>query len=280
MRILSIQSRVASGYAGNSAAAFALQRLGHEVVAVDTVHFAHHTGHGPARGPAHSVAELTEVLDGLEDIGVLAGADGVLSGYVGDPAVGAVVLDAVARVRAVNPSAAWTCDPVMGDEGRGFFVRDGIPGWFRDEAVPLADVVTPNHFELGHLTGQPVGTLEQVLDAVEVLRGRGPRIVLVTSVLHADLEPGRIANVVVADAGAWLVTTPLLDVATAGTGDLTAALFTAHLADGPATALVRTVASVHAVLEATPPGAKEIALVAAQQAIAVPPDGLAAERLR
>jgi pyridoxine kinase len=135
VRILSIQSRVASGHAGNSAAAFPLQRLGHEVVAVDTVHFAHHTGHGPARGPAHSAADLTDVLDGLDGIGVLARVDAVLSGYVGDPAVGAVVLDAVARVRQANPAATWTCDPVMGDEGCGFFVRDGVPEWFRDEAV-------------------------------------------------------------------------------------------------------------------------------------------------
>jgi pyridoxine kinase len=141
-------------------------------------------------------------------------------------------------------------------------------------------VLTPNHFELAHLSGRAVGTLAQVVEAADALRESGPRTVLVTSVLHADLTPGRIATVVVADAGAWLVTTPLLDVATAGTGDLTAALFTAHLPDGPEAALVRTVSSVHAVLEATPPGAKEIALVAAQDAVAVPPEGLVAERLR
>ena len=280
MRILSIQSRVAFGYAGNSAAVFPLQRLGHEVVAVDTVHFAHHTGHGPARGPLHTPAEVTEVLDGLEAVGVLGGVDAVLTGYVGDPASGAVVLDAVARVRAASPHATWTCDPVMGDYGRGMFVRTGIPEWFRDEVVPHTDVLTPNHYELGFLAGRPVDTLAQVRDAVDVLRERGPRTVLVTSVLHDALPAGTVATLVVADEGAWVVSTPLLDVTTAGTGDLTAALFTAHLPAGPEAALVRTVASVHAVLAATQPGAKEIALLAAQDAIASPPDGLLAERLR
>lgn len=280
MRILSIQSSVASGHAGNSAAVFPLQRLGHDVVAVHTVHFAHHTGHGPPRGPAHSPAELTEVVDGLDALGVLGSVDAVLSGYLGDPATGAVVLDAVARVRAANPEATYCCDPVMGDEGRGFFVRPGIPEWFRDVVLPHADVLTPNHFELAFLAGRAVARLEDVLDAADDLRSRGPAVVLVTSVRHPAIPEDQLATVVVTDDGAWEVVTPLLPVHTAGTGDLTAALFTAHLPAGSDVALERTVNSVYAVLAATEPGSKEIALVAAQEALASPPPDFGVRRLR
>jgi pyridoxine kinase len=279
VRVLSIQSSVAYGHAGNSAAVFPLQRLGHDVVAVHTVHFSNHTGYGATRGPLHTPAEVRSVLEGIAERGVLPSVDAVLSGYLGDAEMGAVVLSAVAAVKAANPSALYCCDPVMGDVG-GFYVRPGIPEYFRDQVVPHADVLTPNHFELGFLTGLPVDTMPAVLEAADTLRARGPRVVLVTSVLHAGLEDAQVSTVVVADEGAWEVTTPLLPIATAGTGDLTAALFLAHLTAGPAVALERTVSSVYAVLSATAPGAKEIALIAAQDAIASPPPGLVARRLR
>ncbi len=280
MRILSIQSSVAFGHAGNSAAVFPLQRLGHDVVAVHTVHFSNHTGYGATRGPLHSPAEVASVLEGVAERGVLPSVDAVLSGYLGDAAMGEVVLSAVASVKAANPDAVYCCDPVMGDLGRGFFVRAGIPEYFRDEVVPHADVLTPNHFELGFLTGLPVDTMPLVLAAADALRARGPRVVLVTSVLHSELDASRVSTVVVADEGAWEVTTPLLPISTAGTGDLTASLFLAHLRDGLPVALERTVSSVYAVLAATPPGSMEIALIATQDAIASPPAGLTARRLR
>jgi pyridoxine kinase len=280
VRILSIQSSVAYGHAGNSAALFPLQRLGHDVVAVHTVHFSNHTGYGATRGPLHSPAEVADVVLGVTERGVLPSVDAVLSGYLGDPTMGEVVLGAVASVKAANPEATYCCDPVMGDIGRGFFVRPGIPEFFRDEVLPHADVLTPNHFELSFLAGRPVETLAIALDAADELRSRGPRVVLVTSVLHEDLPADSVATLVVAPEGAWEVTTPLLPIATAGTGDLTAALFLAHLPAGPAVALERTVSSVFAVLSATEPGAQEIALIAAQDAIASPPNGLVARRLR
>lgn len=271
MRILSIQSSVAYGHAGNSAAVFPLQRLGHDVVAVHTVHFSNHTGYGATRGPLHTPAEVAAVLEGVAERGVLPTVDAVLTGYLGDPAMGAVVLAGVDAVKAANPAALYCCDPVMGDVGRGFFVRDGIPEYFRDQVVPHADVLTPNHFELAFLTGLPTSTLDEVVAAAHALRERGPSVVLVTSVLHPGIPAEHLDTVVVTADGAWAVTTPLLPIATAGTGDLTAALFLAHLSSGPPAALERTVASVYAVLAATPPGSMEIALVAAQDALVDPP---------
>ena len=283
MKILSIQSSVAYGHVGNSAAVFPLQRLGHEVLPVNTVHFSNHTGYGAWRGPLLAPGDVAEVIAGIGDRGVLGDVDAVLSGYQGDPAVGAVILDAVASVKAANPDAVYCCDPVMGDVGRGMFVRPGIPEFMRDTVVPAADVLTPNHFELDFLAGTTSTTLDEVLAAVDVVRDRGPRDVLVTSVLHTGSPADTLDVVAVSDAGAWVVTTPHLPITPNGCGDLTAALYLAHLhsTGSPRQALERTTASVFAVLETTlAAGTREIQLVASQEAIAHPAARFEARPLR
>ncbi|MFE9692262.1 pyridoxal kinase PdxY [Micromonospora sp. NPDC005806] len=283
MQILSIQSSVAYGHVGNSAAAFPLQRLGHEIWPVLTVHFSNHTGYGAWRGPLLAPADVADVIAGIEDREVLGSANAVLSGYQGDPAMGAVILDAVDRVKAANPHAVYCCDPVMGDVGRGMFVRPGIPEYMRDTVVPRADIVTPNQFELEFLAGRATNSPEELLAAVDVVRAMGPRHVLVTSVLHGDVPEGSLEVVAVSDEGAWAVTTPLLPISPNGGGDVTAALYLAHLltTNSPATALERTTNSIFAVLEATlAAGTRELQLVAAQDAIAEPPARFAARRLR
>ncbi|MER5454673.1 MULTISPECIES: pyridoxal kinase PdxY [unclassified Micromonospora] len=283
MKILSIQSSVAYGHVGNSAAVFPLQRLGHEVWPVLTVHFSNHTGYGAWRGPLLAPADVAEVIAGIADRGVLGDADAILSGYQGDPAMGAVILDAVTLVKTANPDAVYCCDPVMGDVGRGMFVRPGIPEYLRDVVVPRADIVTPNQFELEFLAGRSTHSLDDVLAAVDVVRATGPRHVLVTSVLHGDAPPDSLEVVAVSDEGAWAVTTPLLPISPNGGGDVTAALYLAHLRStgSPATALERTTASIFAVLEATlAAGTRELQLVAAQEAIADPPARFPARRLR
>ncbi len=272
MRILSIQSHVAYGHAGNSAAVFPLQRLGHDVYPVLTVTFSNHTGYGATRGPLIAPDDVREVINGVEDRGAFPTIDAVLSGYQGAEAVGEVVLDAVARVKAANPAAVYCCDPVMGDVGRGFFVRAGIPEYLRDHVVPAADIVTPNQFELEFLTGRPVTTLADVVAAAEQLHRMGPPTVLVTSVLTADTPDGEIQMLCSAPEGTWLVSTPLLPMTVRGGGDVTAAVFLAHtLTDGPQAALSRTAATMYAVLAAThEAGLEEMALVAQQDAIANP----------
>ncbi|MEU6024286.1 pyridoxal kinase PdxY [Micromonospora sp. NPDC047134] len=283
MKILSIQSSVAYGYVGNSAAVFPLQRLGHEVWPVLTVHFSNHTGYGAWRGPLLAPADVAEVIAGIADRGVLGDADAVLSGYLGDPAMGSVILDAVSLVKTANPDAVYCCDPVMGDVGRGMFVRPGIPEYLRDVVVPRADIVTPNHFELEFLAGRPTESMDDVLAAVDVVRATGPRHVLVTSVLHSAVPEGSLEVVAVSDEGAWAVTTPLLPIYPNGGGDVTAALYLAHLrtSGSPAVALERTTASIFTVLEATmAAGTRELQLIVAQEAIADPPTRFPARRLR
>lgn len=283
MELLSIQSSVAFGHVGNSAAVFPLQRLGIEAWAVNTVHFSNHTGYGEWRGPLLSADDLREVVRGVEERGALARVAAVLSGYQGGEEVGQVVLDTVARARELKPGTLYCCDPVMGDVGRGMFVRPGIPELMRDRVVPQADVITPNHFELDFLAGTTTRTVPALLDAVDAVRRAGPRTVLVTSVLVDETPDSTVDLVAVDDDGAWAVRTPLLPIAPNGCGDVTAAVFLAHLlrSGSVRTALERVTSTVFGILEATiAAGTREIQLVAAQDVIADPPARFEARRLR
>ncbi|GGR24571.1 pyridoxal kinase PdxY [Agromyces mediolanus] len=273
MKILSIQSAVAYGHVGNSAAVFPLQRIGVEVLPVYTVNFSNHTGYGAWRGPLIAPDDVREVITGIEDRGVLPQIDVVLSGYQGGEGIADVILEAVAKVKAANPSAIYSCDPVMGNAKSGCFVAPAIPVLLRDRVVPAADLITPNQFELGFLTGTEPDTLESTLDAVDRIRATGPSTVLVTSVERPDREPGTIEMLAVDDRGAWIVQTPLLPLKANGSGDVTAALFTAHYrATGDAAdALARTTSSVFGLLERTHrSGERELQLVESQEDYANP----------
>lgn len=271
--ILSIQSLVAYGHAGNSAALFPLQRLGFDVWPVVTVHFSNHTGYGAARGPLLTSEDIAEVIHGVEDRGALDRCDAVLSGYQGAEDVGAVVLDAVRNVKQRNPEAIYFCDPVMGDVGRGFFVRPGIPEFMRDQVVPAADVITPNQFELAFLADTETRTQAEVVAAANAVRATGPGTVLVTSAITEETPADSIDMVAVSDEGAWTVRTPRLPIDPPGAGDLTSAVFLANVLEGHdlPTALARTTSSVYAVMEATADaGTREMRIVAAQDAMAAP----------
>jgi pyridoxine kinase len=271
--ILSIQSSVAYGHVGNSAAVFPLQRLGLEVWPVHTVHFSNHTGYGEWRGPLLPADDVRAVLRGVEERGAFPGVDAVLSGYQGGEDIGDVILDAVAKVKAANPAAIYACDPVMGNAKSGCFVHPAIPVLLRERVVPAADLITPNQFELGFLTDTEPRTVEETLASVELARAMGPSTVLVTSVERPDAPEDTIEMMAVTDDGAWIVQTPRLAMKANGSGDVTAALFTAHLlATGdPAVALARTASSVFDLLKNTlDSGERELQLVQSQATIAEP----------
>lgn len=281
--ILSIQSSVAYGHVGNSAATFPLMRIGVEVWPVITVHFSNHTGYGAWRGPLLAAADIAEVVRGIDERGVLDRVDAVLSGYQGGEEVGAEVLRAVELVRQRNPRAVYCCDPVLGDIGRGIYVRPGIPEFMRDKVVPAAQIVTPNHFELDYLTGRTTTTVAEVLDAADALRATGPDVVLVTSTVLAGDHPEEIRMLAVTDSGAWQVTTPRLERTFTGSGDLTAALFLAHHLEGDdvGKAMGRTADSVYSLLKATTDaGSTELLLVGAQHQLVSPTYHFDVQRLR
>jgi pyridoxine kinase len=273
MNLLSIQSHVAYGHVGNSAAVFSLQRMGVEVWPIHTVQFSNHPGYGEWRGRVFDAGLIREVAAGIDARDVLGECDGVLSGYMGDADIGEAILDTVATVRRANPSARYCCDPVIGDVGRGVFVRPGIPEFIRGKAVPAADIVTPNQFELDYLTGRGSGTLAAARDAVKALHDLGPRAVLVTSLHMAETPEDSIDLLASDDTGQYLLRTPLLGSTFNGAGDCIAALFFAHyLRTGKiGEALSCAGSAVFCLLNRTAEmGAPEIQLVAAQEEIVTP----------
>ncbi|GJD57835.1 pyridoxal kinase PdxY [Methylobacterium dankookense] len=273
MQVLSIQSHVAYGHVGNASAVFPMQRLGVEVWPIHTVQFSNHTGYGAWRGRVFDGPAIEELVAGIGERGVLGACDGVLSGYMGSADIGTAILRAVAAVRAANPSALYCCDPVMGDTGRGVYVRPGIPDFMRDQAVPAADILTPNQFELDALTGLPTGTLDEAKRAVLALQARGPRVVLVTS-LVTDATPADAIDLLAGEGGKfWILRTPRLSLDVSGAGDCIAALFFVHYArtGSAALALGMAGASVYGLLRRTAEaGSREILTVAAQDEFVSP----------
>jgi pyridoxine kinase len=282
MNILSIQSHVAYGHVGNAAATFPLQRLGVEVWPIHTVQFSNHPGYGEWTGSVFEAALIGELVQGIAQRGVLGSCDGVLSGYMGSADTGAAILDAVAQVKAANPKARYCCDPVIGDVGRGIFVRPGIPEFMREQAVPAADVITPNQFELDLLARQATTTTANARAAIAAVHTLGPMVILVTS-LHTEDTPANAIDLVASDAsGMFRLRTPKLPITVNGAGDAIAALFFAHhlRTQTAAEALSRAASSIFGLLRRTAEaGAREILLVDAQDEFVNPSRVFAAEPL-
>ncbi|MDR2494839.1 MAG: pyridoxal kinase PdxY [Spirochaetaceae bacterium] len=285
MAVLSIQSHVVYGYAGNTAAVFPLQRLGHEVWAINTVEFSNHTGYGAWRGQVLGAALAEDLTLGLEERGVLGQCGAVLSGYMGDPEVGYAVMGAVRRVKAANPAALYCCDPVMGDLGRGFYVKPGIPDIFKREVITLADIITPNQFELEALTGMDTSSFAHTRKAIDALHKRGPKVVLVTSFRDGisplstekipPQESVRIEMLASDGTGLYRTGTPEFPFAAgmAGSGDLTASVFLSRYLETKEVgrALEMTTASVYGIMEATfKAKSKELRIIQAQEELVTP----------
>ena len=278
--ILSIQSHVVYGHVGNSVAVFPLQRLGREVWPLMTVQFSSHVGYSGWRGRAFDGQMIDDCLSGLEAIGVLPRCAGLLTGYLGKAEIGEAALRALDRIRAVNGEAAYACDPVIGDVGPGVYVAAGVGEFFRDRALPLATIATPNAFELEWLTGNPSSDLQAARRAIAALRARGPRVVVATS-LQLDDTPAGALDILAGDGtGLWRVRTPNLPISVNGSGDLFASLFFHHWLEARDTrdALSRATSSVHAVVKATlNAGSRELSLIAAQDEFTHPSQLFVAE---
>ena len=280
--ILAISSQVAYGHVGNSAAVFALQRLGHEVWPLPTVLYSNHPGHGDFDGESVRPELLGALLEGLSRRGALERCGGVLSGYFRDAAQVAIAAQAVAAVMAANAEAVICCDPAIGDRHTGLYVPEATAVAIAEHLLPAAHIVTPNHFELEYLAKERFDTLDGALAAASALRARGPEIVICTSLEERDAPPGTLATLAASGSGAWLVRTPALEGAPHGAGDLLAALYLAAFmaTHDAAVSLVRAVSGTFAVIEASvAAGADELALIAAQDQLQAPARIFEARRL-
>jgi pyridoxine kinase len=277
MNVISIQSQVAFGHVGNSAAVFPLQMHGIDVTAVPTTLLSNRPGYPTIRGRVLEAQLVADLLAGIEERGAVDDASMILSGYLGSAEIAAVVAAFVARAKAKNPALRYACDPVLGDRDRGLFVRSDIPPLVRDHLCPLADVITPNHFEFEWLCGHQTRTIEEVIAAARALCARGPSTIVVTSAELADTLSSEIETIAVEhekdSSKAWRVRTPRVPISPNGTGDLFAALFVAACVKGEDTpaALSHAASSIFAVLETTAArGTTEMRIVESAEALVHP----------
>ncbi|MBR1122499.1 pyridoxal kinase PdxY [Bradyrhizobium lablabi] len=278
MTVISIQSQVAFGHVGNSAAIFPMQTHGIDVIAVPTTLLSNRPGYPTIRGRVLEAPLVADLLRGIEERGAVDACEMILSGYLGSPDIAAVVAEFVARAKARNPKLAYCCDPVLGDRDRGLFVHADIPALVRDRLCPLADIITPNHFEFEWLGGANATTTDEVIAAAQALMARGPSTVVVTSAELADTPRGEIETLAIEKSApgsrAWRVRTPRLPISPNGTGDLFAALFVAARVEKKNTpdALSHAASAIFAVLERTAArGTEEMRIVESGEFLVRPP---------
>ncbi len=271
-KFLSVQSFVSYGYVGNSAVTFPLQRLGVQVCPIHTVMFSNHTGYGSWRGKVFDTTLVEEVFIGMKEQGALNKCNAFLTGYMGSKELGKVMLRVLKDMKQINPDIIYCCDPVIGDVGRGIFVQEGIPEFFKTELLQHANIITPNHFELEYLSACNIDDLNSAVLAARKVILLGPSIVVITS-LRLKNEPNKIHVLAVGKKEVYLVTTPLLPVTLNGTGDLTAALFSHfYIKDKKINkALEESIARVYSLIVKTyEAGSKELVLVEAQEQLTSP----------
>ncbi|WP_264293862.1 pyridoxal kinase [Diaphorobacter aerolatus] len=263
-----------------------LQMLGIQPVAVHTVQFSNHTGYGEFKGQVFTPAHISDVLDGLRARDVLSRCEAVLSGYLGDAGVGEAILTAVQEVRASHPKAHYLCDPVMGDVGRGIFVRPGIPEFLRKRALSLASVITPNHYEFELLSGgEPLTTVEAAIKAARAMllqmHESKSALIVITSLRTDDLPTDSLATLAVTASNAWLVQTPFVDLQPLpnGMGDVFSAVLLGHLMQGDPvpTAVSSAVSTLYALVLRTREGERDLPLIAYRDQIINPGERFSAE---
>jgi pyridoxine kinase len=273
MNVISIQSQVAFGHVGNSAAVFPMQMYGIDVIAVPTTLLSNRPGYKTIRGRVLEAQLVADLLLGIEERGAVESAGLILSGYLGSAEIANVVADFVARAKLRNPALLYACDPVLGDRDRGLFVREDIPPLVRDRLCALADIITPNHFEFEWLCGAEAKTIDQVITCAAALHARGPSTVVITSAELADTPDGQIETLAAEASRAWRVRTPKLPISPNGTGDLFAALFVSARLRGADTpeALSHAASAIFAVLERTAArGTEEMRIVESAEQLVHP----------
>jgi pyridoxine kinase len=273
MNVISIQSQVAFGHVGNSAAVFPMQMHGIDVIAVPTTLLSNRPGYPTIRGRVLEAQLVSDLLLGIEERGAVDTCNMILSGYLGSPDIAAVIADFVIRAKARNPALVYCCDPVLGDRDRGLFVQADIPSLVRDRLCPLADIITPNHFEFETLGGARATTTAEVIAQAQTLLARGPSTVVITSAELSDTADGEIENLAVEPSQSWRVRTPRLPISPSGTGDLFAALFASARVQGNDTpqALGHAASAVYAVLERTAAAStEEMRIVASAEQLVHP----------
>ncbi|XP_012231089.1 pyridoxal kinase [Linepithema humile] len=263
-RILSIQSHVVSGYVGNKSATFPLQLLGFEVDAINSVQLSNHTGYKVFKGQILNDKDLDDLIDGLTQ-NDLDSYTHLLTGYIGSASFLKRIASLVTSLKYKNPNLIYVCDPVMGDNGE-MYVPKELKEIYKKEIVPLADVLTPNQFELELLTDKKVTNMTDLQNAIKKVHEIGPQTIAVSSTDFSDKLTALVSTV--KDNKLVKIDIPKIPATFTGSGDLFAALFLAHayLESDMKTIMEKTINSLYSVLLNTYEHFKACANIEAQRA--------------
>lgn len=274
-QVLTIQSHVVFGHAGNAAAVFPMQRLGVNVWPLNTVQFSNHTQYKQWTGLVLPAKQILELVQGIEAIGELASCNAILSGYLGTAEQGREILAVVKHIKALNPKAIYLCDPVMGHPEKGCVVAPEVGEFLAKEAAAVADYLTPNQLELDSFIGRRPTSLTDCVEMTRSLLKQGPKAIMVKHLNYPDKNPETFEMLLVTADQTWHLERPLLAFPKqpVGVGDLTSGIFLSRLllGDSVKDAFEFCAASIHEVLLETQKQASyELELIAAQDRIAHP----------
>lgn len=230
--VISIQSQVVYGHVGNSAAVFPMQAKGLEVAAVPTALLSNHPHYPTMHGKVLEPDLVKDLLRGVEEGGLVETAKVIVTGYLGSVENGTVVADFVARALKRNPTLLYVCDPVMGDDDLGIFVKEGLIEVFRERLTSMATVITPNQFKLKLLVGHKARSDEGLDEAMHILTRRGIGAAVVTGCVFDDTPAQSVETMVWTPNGLTRTCIPRLPIRPCGTGDLFTALMIARLCEG------------------------------------------------
>lgn len=259
--VLSIQSTVVFGYVGNKSAAFPLQVLGFDVSTINSVQFSNHTGYKCFKGQVLNSDDLACLYDGLQENGISSFSH-ILTGYIGSQSFLEKVAEIVVDLKKKNPSLVYVCDPVMGDNGEMYVPAELLPVYI-DKILPIADIVTPNQFEVEKLTGIKITSEEDAIEAMKILHSKGPKTVVISSSeFSSDGSITSLASTVAnGEKEVYKVQFQKLNAVFVGTGDLFAACLLAWLEKDKdlKLALEKTIATLQSVIKRTFEKAKALA---------------------
>tara|TARA_Y100000590_G_scaffold28205_1_gene31668 strand:+ start:3175 stop:4014 length:840 start_codon:yes stop_codon:yes gene_type:complete len=228
MAILSIQSFVSKGYVGNRAAAFVLERLGIEVWSIPTVLFSNHSGYGKVSGNSVDSCDIQSLFEGIAAIAGLSEIEAVVTGYIYNQDQVKIISNIIKQINISNIKQLYLCDPVVANE-RGLFVDKNVAASVSEFLFPLANIITPNIYELEYFSGIKINSSQSLIEAAKFILKYGPQALLVKSV---KLKSGYLSNFLLEEGNVWSIEVPRFDGVMNGAGDVYAAILIAEIVKG------------------------------------------------
>ncbi|GEP90517.1 pyridoxine kinase [Chitinophaga terrae (ex Kim and Jung 2007)] len=220
-----IHSKVSYGYVGLNTTSLVLQMGGQDVITVPTVLFSNHLGYPTVGGSAVEAPLFKDILDGLLKLDILDEVSSIITGYIGSADLVKLAADFIRKIKQQDPGISYLCDPVMGDTGSGLYVPEAVPGAIIEHLIPMADLLTPNQFEVQHILGRQFQSIDETVAAVNAHYALSGKNLVITGGHYSGTLAGILENCIIAGKQPVVLRARKIDVNPPGTGEL----FAAHL---------------------------------------------------